>query len=294
MIKNIIKSIIKKTGFEVSKIDNQINTESYDLFTLLGFDVPYENYSFLYRGRVYINNLKKQGGVFTFQDQNLFIIINNLKFHVTSFEELFIFNEVFVEGVYNYITLKDFTFIDIGMNVGVTSIYFSNLANCKKVFSYEPMEKTREYAIKNMSLNNCANKISFYDFGLGYPERDLTIEYSEEYKGSVGINGVASYISVEEKFETILKIKDADIYISKNIEEAQGKIIMKIDCEGAEYEIIKRIAETGLLEKITFIMIEWHLNGPNDLISFLKEQSFEILSFNEKSKTIGMLYAFSR
>jgi FkbM family methyltransferase len=36
------------------------------------------------------------------------------------------------------------------------------------------------------------------------------------------------------------------------------KVILKMDCEGAEYTLIPHLIETGAIEKVELLLIEWH------------------------------------
>jgi len=72
------------------------------------------------------------------------------------------------------------------------------------------------------------------------------------------------------------------------------KIILKIDCEGSEYEILERLNDTGLLPRFDVIMIEWHIKGTAPLRKILHDNNFDILSMGEHNMNIGMMYAFKK
>lgn len=64
---------------------------------------------------------------------------------------------------------------------------------------------------------------------------------------------------------------------------------LKMDCEGAEYEIIKKTPK-NILSKIKFIALEYHLkeqyaclpNSPLELIKKLEEAGFSVKIFNHQ------------
>src|SRR6185312_6672086 len=66
-------------------------------------------------------------------------------------------------GSYNLIvpTEKKIALIDIGMNVGITSLFYASKPNVEKVFSFEPF----------------------------VPTFNMTVTYSTQDKGRMGING---------------------------------------------------------------------------------------------------------
>lgn len=290
-MKNIIKKLLNGLGFQISRLPQNNSLAQDELFEVLGFSVDEKQRDFLMRGKNFLMNLKANNATFESINNKLVIQIDGLKFSINSWEELLILNEVFIEGIYNYKSEDEFILFDIGMNVGITSLYFSKNEKCSAIFAFEPFSKTREFAKENFSLNHTSSKIKVFDFGLGFPERKIKVNYNEEFKGSVGINGVAEYINVEDKDVFELEIRDVAENILQNSIDNNKNIILKIDCEGAEYEIINRLKAQNVLSKISCLMIEWHVNGPNQIVDTLLSENFKIFSFNENSKTIGMIYA---
>jgi len=77
--------------------------------------------------------------------------------------------------------------------------------------------------------------------------------------------------------------------------ERSRSIVLKIDCEGMEYEIIECLADAGLLSKISAIIMEWHRRGglgdPVHLHSTLASNGFVLFGNPNKKSDVGMLYA---
>lgn len=296
-IKKIIASFLSRKGYVIVR-KNKLPEVSGKVFLteLLGKKESWPEFpGFFIEGKEFIQNLKRiESFSLDYVGGNWVCMIEGLKFYINDWEELLILNEIFIEGIYNVELGQPFTFIDIGMNVGITSLFFANNTNCKEVFSFEPFQPTLQWAEKNFCLNKEASrKIKVFEFGLGFPTRTIKVSYSQEYKGSVGINGVASYIdNVNDVQEISLNI--VDVYEALKEIETKRKTILKVDCEGAEFEIIKRLNDTSLLTKFDVIMIEWHVKGPAVLKKTLLDNGFEVLSFKEHNTDIGMLYAFKR
>lgn len=248
---------------------------------------------FCFKGESYIIQLvEKKKAIFNIDNGTIIVLIDNILFNVNSWEELLILKEVFIDGIYNVFTPENFCLVDIGMNVGITSLFFANKSNCDSVIAFEPFEKTRALAQKNFLLNTVSSKIEIRNYGVGYPPRELEVKYSMEYKGSVGINGLASYIMPQSELDKeLLEIRDVSDAINSIIEN-NNNVILKIDCEGAEYEILNRLDALKILPNIKYLMIEWHIEGPHYLIDILNRNNFFVLSFNENEKDIGMIYAY--
>lgn len=92
--------------------------------------------------------------------------------------------------------------------------------------------------------------------------------------------------------ETVV-VKDAAREIAPVLEENRNKhIIVKCDCEGAEFEIFERFNEEGLIEKMDVILMEYHYNQPDGLVGILTGSGFVVRTkvvSEETSK--GYVYA---
>lgn len=86
----------------------------------------------------------------------------------------YLIKEIFEEGAYNFHipTKKDIIVFDIGMNIGIASLFFAGRANVKKVYSFEPFAPTYEKAVRNFQMNSdeIKNKICPYQIALGNHE----------------------------------------------------------------------------------------------------------------------------
>jgi FkbM family methyltransferase len=292
MLRKSIKLILSNLGYTLNR-NVQTTNVPLKLESFLGFNVCGSKYKFLEKGLPILKELQtKCASNFTYRNDFFYVEINNTNHRINYWEELLILKEIYLEGIYNISFKGNFALIDIGMNVGLTSLFFANQPNCEVVYSFEPFDSTFKLAQENLALNTCAKKISVKNFGLGFPAREILVDFNEEFKGSMGINGMPNFIKnkLESKKEKLV-IRDVGEQVNNIVLSYQGTIVAKIDCEGAEYEIIDRLNEQNLLSSISFFMIEWHLKGPNKLKDILNNNGFTVFSFNEKNNDIGMLYA---
>lgn len=92
----------------------------------------------------------------------------------------------------------------------------------------------------------------------------------------------------EEQIET----RDAAEVFLPILSRHQGcNIVLKMDCEGEEYGIVRRLFDTGILARFSFIMLEWHFKGSGDILYYLKQTGFSYWSIH-KNKDMGMVYAY--
>jgi len=71
--------------------------------------------------------------------------------------------------------------------------------------------------------------------------------------------------------------------------------LLKMDCEGAEYEILESMAATGHLSKVRAAALEWHHypggEGLSDLLELLDGFSLQTLEYHDTGDS-GILYAW--
>lgn len=221
---------------------------------------------------------------------------NDLKLYVETPEEFFILKEVFIEKDYNLLSNEKFVVFDIGMNIGISSLFFGLKTNVEKIYSFEPIEATYLQAVYNLEQNKVySNKIEAFNFGLGGFTRVEKVLYNSQAKGNCGIRLDLSLVIDKENAEEIeMNIKNISEVLPDLIAKHSGqKIVLKIDCEGAEYEMLQKLSDTNLLEDIDILLIEWHDKGATILENILIENNFGLISRHLTSIT-GMIYAFKQ
>ena len=176
--------------------------------------------------------------------------------------------------------------LDIGANIGVYSIGFALNSNTQ-VFSFEPYNKTFEILNHNINQNNFKN-IQCYNFGLlnenkelflGYPQHETKYMSFFKYFDKYSLGSKTIYTG--QKFDSLEK--KSNFYIGDNISEIKNLDalgIIKIDVEGAEFEVLKGLEKTLSLYK-PMICLETnsgYKNNNNDfdsIILFLSKIGYE-------------------
>ena len=297
MIKNAILFFFDFLGYKIQKKEQLKNPAKHsdlnNIEELLNIKINIKKHEYIDGCYTFIKNLKEKKNAKFYFENEIKVEIEEFQFFINSWEEMFILNELFIEGIYNFNIQEEFTLFDVGLNVGFTSLFFAQKNNCINTFSFEPFKKTFDFANKNFKINDFSKKINAFNYGLGDFERILEIDYNETYKGSMGINGLADYINDKSNsIRTQLMIKNISFVIDEYKTDFASKVIAKIDCEGAEYEIMENLDKNNKIKIFDFYMIEWHIKGPESIINILKKHNYKILSFNESANDIGMIYAF--
>ncbi len=243
--------------------------------------------------------LSKKGG-FTFfvNDAGELITGNkNVQFRINDEEELFILSEVFLEGAYNLIspTQKKIALIDVGMNVGITTLFFASKENVEKVFSFEPFQPTFSMALQNIRLNKIhADKINANNFGLGKEDADINVSYSPKEKGRMGTKGLPTsegYVAANVSNQ-LMHLRSASEEFLKIKEQVKDNfVVCKIDTEGAEYEIIDSLYNANILSVPDVYFIEWHEIKPAEIVAKLKSANYQVIETSINLLHSGMIYA---
>jgi len=191
---------------------------------------------------------------------------------------------VFLREEYGFLPVKGNAIIDIGANIGDSAIYFA-IRGADKVIALEPYPKNCEIARKNIELNNLSDKIILILAGCSSICRTITIDPKKER--SVKSSLQESTNGIDVPLMTLESILDEN-----NINSA----LLKMDCEGCEYEtILSSSADT--LKKFSHIQIEYHY-GYKNLKSKLESCGFKVsvtnpkYSYNYEAKKPHMYYGF--
>jgi FkbM family methyltransferase len=201
-------------------------------------------------------------------EENKIIIFNdryNDKIILENWQDSVSVKEIFIENEYDSLKVKDKIVIDVGANVGDTSILFSRLG-AKKVIALEPQLKFFNRCKRNIEINNLEEKIQLFNAGLDDKQGFFIIDENEDSK--------------HFSFKNTKKGIKIPKMILEDIIPNEKNLILKLDCELCEYNIILN-TEKQILQKFEMILIEFH-DGNKNLIEKLSSIGFEIKILNSR------------
>lgn len=192
------------------------------------------------------------------------------------------------ESFYKFLNLKGKVIVELGANLGVYTIYFSNAAGKNgKVYSFEPNPVVFQLLEKNI-YKNCCENVRLFNFGIGESDSKL-IFVSKRF-----VNETGSFDkSIQEKLKgDTFGYKSWDIDIKKldflmDIEIKDKIDFMKIDIEGMEEEALlgsKELIRNNLPE----IYVEVHGLNNDIKIGKLKRIYNFLHEINNKYKGIHL------
>lgn len=288
-----IHTLLKKLGYKVTNIAKK-EKEIQDM--VRSFGVEKDTNNLVFNSALYLLEIRKHFPELSLQSHKDGVLasFNGLQIYIESPEEFFIIKEVFIEKDYNLVSNEDFVVFDIGMNIGISSLFFALKEKVTKIYSFEPVLPTYKQAVYNLGLNAAyTHKVETFNVGLGGSTRVEKVLYHSQAKGNCGIRLDLSLVLDKNNAEEIeINIQNiAELLPDLLAKHPDQKKVLKIDCEGAEYEIIEKLSELGILIEVDVLLIEWHDKGAQMLEDILIDNNFRIISRYLTSIT-GMIYAF--
>jgi len=172
--------------------------------------------------------------------------------------------ENFIGGAYDDIDAGNRVVIDIGAGVGDTAILFS-LKGAKRVIALEPFPSLYKKALINIKINGVEDRVSLINAGIGSFDGEVYAELSDIY----------GYYLFKPSDKCGVKVRMYTLSsLIKEFGIKEGSIL-KVDCEGCEYETILN-ARSEDLTVFDQIIIEYH-NGYIELKRILEAAGFETI-----------------
>ncbi len=211
---DIVKTFYDKEIQDLSIKDGRIVIKANAQEAIVNDEILHEGFRLLYffikRGWKYEDGiLEKSDG--------------SVKFKYISYSVF----EVFEGNEYGNINVLNKDVVDIGANVGDSSIYFA-LKGARKVVGVEPLPNVYARAIENVKLNHLEGKIFLINAALG----------SKSGKIKVPCN-TSTYHS--NCFSTLMANGECEVPIvtlSEVMEQISEPYLLKMDCEGCEFDVI--------------------------------------------------------
>jgi FkbM family methyltransferase len=167
--------------------------------------------------------------------------------------------EMFSGSYYEEVDVTDAVVVDVGGYIGDTAIHFA-LRGAKVVYVYEPSPEFLEIARRNVSQYD---NILLYGYGLGSEDR---------------VDHLAGFGSCRKTGSTIgeeVEIRKASTVLLDIIRKEGNIGLLKIDCEGCEWELVNCL-ESDILNRVAYMYIEVHRGNHDLLLEKLRKHGFEV------------------
>jgi len=172
----------------------------------------------------------------------------------------YVFNEIFCMVVYPPIKNVKL-YIDVGANIGI-SILWNRLfnPNCS-VLAFEPNAKYFEYLKKNLKINNIKG-VKIYPLCIsnktGNAKFYLINDIIQSLNSGLILNRNLPHKIIDVRTDRLSR------YINQSVS------LLKMDVEGAEYDILEDLFNTGKIKFIEKIIYEAHFYNPYEISGYKK------------------------
>jgi FkbM family methyltransferase len=207
--------------------------------------------------------------------------------------DLWSVKETFLDQFYTRygVEVEDgWTVLDIGAGVGDFSIYAAYGKPHAVIYALEPFVESYQILVQNLTLNAIDN-VLVYPHGL----------WQETGRISLNISGGEPLQIMSQGLDETINLDDMGTVKALSLEDFLREIeipqvdLMKMDCEGAEYEILLG-ASSQAMKRIDRLIMEYHDIGERRnhqvLVPFLKEMGYDVRRVkNLVHPDLGYLYA---
>jgi len=170
--------------------------------------------------------------------------------------------------------------LDIGANRGFYSLYAA--VRGARVFAFEPAPDAFADLVRNVKSNRCEDRVRAYPWALGAQNGTVELLCNDRLGG--GMNTTNAVFSAHEALETHTRVAVPCRTLSDAMNElgVDRVRICKLDCEGAELEILKQLGpeELGRIDAFT---LEYHIGAYRleELVDLLMSWKTHQISFAE-------------
>jgi FkbM family methyltransferase len=214
-----------------------------------------------------------------------------LSFNVRGAMDVWSIKETFIDRFYErygFTLQPGWTVLDVGAALGEFSLFAAHTVPGCHIFAFEPFPESVALLQENLRLNGTLGVQIF----------------PEAIAAQSGILGLDLTSGEPLQFQSRLEASDGHKHISVNAASFSGLFerlcvadfdLVKMDCEGAEYDILFN-TPTASLQHIQRLVMEYHDHVTpythNDLVRFLGEQGFMVETFrNPVHAYLGYLRA---
>jgi len=219
----------------------------------------------------------------------------DLRFYVRGTMDIWSIKETFIDRFYERFgtPIQDgWTIIDIGAGLGDYVIFATHNYPSNRVFAYEPFHQSYTMLQKNLQLNRVVGVKTFKQAVSGQTGVIL-LDLSGGEPLQITSAEIESDVEAQADRLIVDSLSLADVLEFNNITTCD---LLKLDCEGAEYEIIFFAGE-AVLDRINRIVMEYHdgvtKHDHKEMVEYLQSHGYRVsISPNYVHADLGYLYAY--
>ena len=180
-----------------------------------------------------------------------------------------ILQEIYLQKIYYpYLSgKKDAIILDLGLNIGLFSIYASKYA--KQIYAFEPAKSIFSLAQKNIYENGIEN-VKLFQKAIG-PTDGKTTFYHSTNKTMYSLSPAVNDNKEKEEVETVR----LDTFVKQ--EKIERIDLIKCDIEGTESNLFTSESFKNIVPIVDCLVYEWHqwsISNPNVINHGLMDYGF--------------------
>ncbi len=142
--------------------------------------------------------------------------------------------------------------LDVGANTGIVSIYLAQLHPEIIIHAFEPVPATYARLLANLEANGVTNVIP-HNLAITADGRPLELHLTPNNSGAATAYLTRPYANGH----THIQVPSTTLRAFMAANDIEWITLLKIDCEGAEYEIL---TDTAVLQRVDYLVGELHTN----------------------------------
>jgi FkbM family methyltransferase len=182
--------------------------------------------------------------------------------------------------------------IDIGANIGFYTVLFAKcLDNGRRVLSIEPVRNALQFLYRNIELNGVISKVDVFEgaaSNINGLAKIKTIKGKEEYSCLGSMKHPSVIGEIYEKEDVVTTTIDK-LVIEKSLDPG----FIKIDVEGAEYNVLKGTSwvlkeyRPIILSELSDFLLKENGSSAKEVIDFIRNHEYDIYDPLSSSTDVG-------
>lgn len=305
-MKTVLKKIIKMVGLQGARSSKQLlidvqrtdpsATLDQGVLTSLGLKLnPVDDFWIVQALPIFSVLVEHLGFRLEKSEKHVRATRGQVTFEVQSSIEAGILQDIYGRSVYRLITDKPYLIVDVGANIGVSAIYHASEFGAE-VHGFELVPQVANRAADHVKSNHLDSLVTIYPFGLGRVDQEINVPFSDDLTGGTSLH---NFNNVNPEAGTVkCKVCCVESSVRSILAGSTKEKFVKMDCEGAEYEILESLDESGLLKEFSGFLMEYHeISDTRNRIwleQFFSTRGFYVHSMTKPGFNHEMLYAFRR
>lgn len=210
-------------------------------------------------------------GIRALKDHQILLKLNNGVKFVCLLEEVYTIIEVYCRMEYQTCLQNADYIVDIGSNIGVSVVWLGQKYPNAAIWAIEPTYLTMKRLITNIRINGMSDRVDIMSMAVG----------GRDGFAKVNLGLTSARTSASRDYSHGLSV--STISLASIVERVGGAVdLIKIDCEGAEYEFFNE-APDDVFSNIGLIVGEAHSVGSaqhDHLVRRFRNLGFGVSEYN--------------